>query len=484
MTDLTNLAIPALHRLLETGQITAVELAKAFLAAIRQREPQISAFLTVTEERALADAQAADARIRTLRAEGSPLPPLLGIPMALKDNICTKGIRTTCASRMLENFVPPYDATAAERLALAGAPLLGKLNMDEFAVGISTETSAFYPTKNPLDPTLVPGGSSGGSAAAVAAGEAAFSLGSDTGGSVRQPAAFCGVVGMKPTYGRISRYGLVAHASSLDQIGPVTRTVAENALVLEAISGPDGKDATALPFPPGSFSDVLEKGAKNLRIGLVSEFFSDIVDPAVRDAVLAAAGTLEKAGAGVEYVSLPSAEDALIAYMAISAAELSSNLARFDGVRYGKRANHDTLSALYQNSRFEGFGKTIKERILAGAMLLSSEENAYGKALAVRDTLREEFARLFARFDALISPVSPRMPRPLGIKLSEQELWYADFCTIPASLAGLPALSVPCGFVRGLPCGLQIMGPALSEGLLYRIGRAVELTNRLAKEGA
>jgi aspartyl-tRNA(Asn)/glutamyl-tRNA(Gln) amidotransferase subunit A len=484
MTYVIRFSIPALRRLLLAGQVSSSELTKAYIENIRKTEPQVSAFLTVCEERALQDAEKADRRLAMLQAEGKPVPSLLGIPMAVKDNICTKGIATTCASRMLEHFTPPYDATVIQKLSQNGSPLLGKLNMDEFGIGVSTENSAFFSTKNPLDVTLVPGGSSGGSAAAVAAAQAPFALGSDTGGSIRQPAAFCGVVGINPTYGRVSRYGLAAYASSLDQIGPLTKTVAENALILEAIAGQDAKDVTTAQNKPFSYMTELDQGVKGVRIGLIAELLTGYVQESIRANVVAAGKVLEKAGAKLEFVSLPSVEDALAAYTLLSSAELASNLARFDGVRFGRRASHDTLESLYKNSRSEGLGAHVKQRILAGTMILSSDCNAYAKALSVKKAVQSDFAKLFQDYDALLCPVVPRMPFPLGTKLSEQEIYTMDLCTVPASLAGLPALSMPCAWEQGLPCGMQLIGPAFSEGLLYRIGRAFERESGLVKEDA
>lgn len=462
-------------------ELSSLELTRACLTAMAQQEPTLKAFLTPCPERAEAEAR----RVDDARARGETLPPLAGIPMALKDNICVRGLPTTCASRMLEHYMPAYDATAY--LRLRSCPLLGKTNMDEFGMGSTTENSAFHPTRNPLDHQRVPGGSSGGSAACVAAGEAPFSLGSDTGGSIRQPAAFCGVVGMKPTYGRVSRYGLVAFASSLDQIGPLTRTVADNALVMDALAGHDVHDATSLPQAPPSMGCDLSRGVQGLRLGLPREFFAEGLSPSVRSQVLRAAQLLEAAGAVVEEVSLPSLTYALPAYYLISSAEASSNLARFDGVRYGRRApDCDDLDALYVRSRSEGFGPEVKRRILLGTYILSADAYAsyYKKALQVRTLILRDFAQAFSRCDALLGPVTPATAYQLGEKsASPLEMYLGDVYTVPISLAGLPALSMPCGTdAAGLPIGIQLIGAACAEPMLYRIGAALEAA--LGKEEA
>lgn len=458
---------------LSRREVSSLELTRACLTAMEQQEPLLNAFLTRCPERAEAEARHVD----EARARGETLPPLAGIPMALKDNLCVRGLPTTCASRMLERYVPAYDATAY--LRLRGCPLLGKTNMDEFGMGSTTENSAFSPTRNPLDPQRVPGGSSGGSAACVAAGEAPFSLGSDTGGSIRQPAAFCGVVGMKPTYGRVSRYGLVAFASSLDQIGPMTRTVADNALVLDALAGHDPRDATSLPQTPPSMGRDLSKGVQGLRLGLPREFFAGGLSAPVRSQVLHAARLLESAGAVVEEVSLPSLVYALPAYYLISSAEASSNLARFDGVRYGRRApDCADLDALYVRSRSEGFGTEVKRRILLGTYILSAGayEAYYRKALQARTLILRDFSQALSRCDALLGPVTPSTACRLGEKAASPMAKYlGNVYTVPVSLAGLPALSMPCGAdAKGLPIGIQLIGAACAEPMLYRIGAALE----------
>ncbi len=460
---------------LRAREVSSEELTRHYLGTVARREPEIGAFLTVTAEEALRAARAVDAR----RAEGEDLPLLAGIPMALKDNLCTRGVRTTCASRMLADFVPAYDATAVSRLSAAGAVSLGKLNMDEFAMGSSTENSAFHPTRNPVDTARVPGGSSGGSAAAVAAGEAVYALGSDTGGSIRQPAAFCGVVGLKPTYGRVSRYGLVAFASSLDQVGPITACVADNAAVLSAVAGEDALDATSAPRPAEDFSRLLGHGVAGLRVALPREFFGEGLDAEVKAAVLAAARRLEAAGAAVEEVSLPSLAAALPAYYVLSSAEASSNLARFDGVRFGSRAaEFESIGELYCRTRTEFFGEEVKRRILLGTFALSAGyyDAYYKKALQMRTRIAAEYEKIFASHDLILSPVAPTTAYRLGEKTADpMQMYLGDIYTVPVNIAGIPALSLPCGRdAAGLPIGVQLMGPKWSEARLYQAAAALE----------
>lgn len=460
---------------LRAREVSSEELTQQFLGTVARREPEIGAFLTVTAEEALRAARSVDAR----RAAGEDLPLLAGIPMALKDNLCTRGVRTTCASRILADFVPAYDATAVSRLSAAGAVSLGKLNMDEFAMGSSTENSAFHPTRNPADTARVPGGSSGGSAAAVAAGEAVYALGSDTGGSIRQPAAFCGVVGMKPTYGRVSRYGLVAFASSLDQVGPITACVADNAAVLSVIAGEDARDATSAPRPAEDFSRLLGHGVAGLRVALPREFFGEGLDAEVRAAVLAAARRLEAAGAVVEEVSLPSLSAALPAYYVLSSAEASSNLARFDGVRFGSRAaEFESIGELYCRTRTEFFGEEVKRRILLGTFALSAGyyDAYYKKALQMRTRIAAEYEKIFAAHDLILSPVAPTTAYRLGEKTADpMQMYLGDIYTVPVNIAGIPALSLPCGRdVAGLPIGVQLMGPKWSEARLYQAAAVLE----------
>lgn len=475
MKKLTEWSACALSEALGKGEVSAVEAVRAYLDEIARRDGEIRAYLTVTAEAALSAAEAADAA----RRRGEALSPLAGVPIALKDNLCTKGIRTTCASRMLENFVPPYDAAVVERLYAAGAVPLGKANMDEFAMGSSTENSAFFPTRNPVDPSRVPGGSSGGSAAAVAAGEAAVAIGSDTGGSIRQPAAFCGVVGMKPTYGLVSRYGLVAFASSLDQIGPLARTAADCALAMNVLAGHDRRDATSLSAPQEDYLAGLDAGVEGLRLALPKEYFGEGLQPAVKDAVLSAARRFEAMGAKVGEVSFPTLEDALPAYYVLSSAEASSNLARFDGVRYGRRSGEaQDIAELYCRSRSEGFGAEVKRRILLGTFVLSAgyADAYYKQALRVRTLIARDFGRIFREYDAILSPVAPTTAYRLGEKTADpMQMYLGDVYTVPVNIAGLPAVSLPCGKDEdGLPIGMQLIGPALSEKRLLRAAHTFE----------
>lgn len=450
-------------------EISAEEAVRTHLARIDAADGQVGAFLTVFAEDALRRAREIDA--------SAERPPLAGLPVALKDNICTAGQRTTCASRMLADFVPPYSAHVWEKLSAAGGILLGKTNMDEFGMGASTEHSAFRTTRDPHDLRRSPGGSSGGSAAAVAAGEVFLALGSDTGGSVRQPSAHCGVVGMKPTYGRVSRYGLVAFASSLEQIGPITRNVADNALALELIAGRDVRDATTVNHPADMRSG-LGRGVQGLRVGLPREMFAGQMSKEVRAAVLHAADVLAAQGASITEVSLPSFRYALPAYYILSAAEASSNLARFDGVRYGRRAeDHTDLESLYVRSRSEGFGDEVKRRIMLGTYVLSEGyyDAYYAKASRVRTLVVQEFDRAFAQADVLLAPVTPSTAPLLGENADPVAMYQGDLYTVPANIAGIPALSMPCASdAGGLPIGVQLMGARFAEPLLYQAGEALE----------
>lgn len=473
--ELTSLTAAQLSAALRARELSAVEAADAYLAAIEQSDDEVGAYLTVTSDRARAQAERADA----LLAAGEAPSPLTGVPMALKDNMCTRDVRTTCASRMLAHYTPTYDAHVTALLQAAAAPMLGKLNMDEFAMGSTTEHSAFHVTRNPRNLAYVPGGSSGGSAAAVAACEAAFALGSDTGGSIRQPAAFCGVVGMKPTYGAVSRRGLIAFASSLDQIGPLTRDVRDSAMVLSAIAGHDPQDATSLPRDWGSFEDALTGDVRGMRVALPRQYFTEALAPAVRDGVLAAARALEGMGAHVEEISLPVLDAALPAYYIMSSAEASSNLARFDGVRYGTRASeYDSLDELYCRTRSEGFGAEVRRRILLGSFVLSAGyyDAYYRKALQARTLLLRGFADVFSHFDLILCPVAPTAAWKIGEKGSDPtEMYLGDVCTVPVNLAGLPALSLPYG-VDGarLPTAVQLVGPHFGERAIYRAAYALE----------
>ncbi|MBR7111391.1 MAG: Asp-tRNA(Asn)/Glu-tRNA(Gln) amidotransferase subunit GatA [Clostridia bacterium] len=475
MSDLLKMNLSELALALREKKISSAELTKAYLASIEKNEPRVGAYISTDARRALDMAIAVDKR----RNAGEALSVLAGIPMGVKDNICTKGVATTCASKMLADYVPPYNAHVVENLEKAGFVMLGKLNMDEFAMGSTTENSAMKITHNPLDTTRVPGGSSGGSAAAVAANEAVYTLGSDTGGSIRQPAAFCGVVGMKPTYGTVSRYGLVAFASSLDQIGPLTKTVRDNALVLNAIAGHDKRDATSVDRTYGDFAAEIGKGVSGLVIGIPKEFFGEGISPDVKEAVLNAAKRYEKMGARLEEVSMPAIDHALAAYYVISSAEASSNLARFDGVRYGYRtAEFEDISELYKKSRSEGFGAEVKRRIMLGTFALSSGyyDAYYKKALQVRALVRADYDRVLEKCDVILSPVAPTVAYKLGEKSQNPlEMYMGDAYSVPVNVAGIPALALPCGVGEGnMPVGLQLMGKPFSEALLYRVGAALE----------
>lgn len=479
--QITELPLRELTAALGKKEISAREATEGYLAVIAEKEPQVGAYLSVTGEAAMAAA----AEIDEKRARGETLPLLAGVPCGVKDNICTKGVATTCASRMLEHFVPPYDATVMEKLNAQGAVLLGKLNMDEFAMGSSTENSYFQITHNPCDLERVPGGSSGGSAAAVAAREAAFTLGSDTGGSIRQPAAFCGVVGMKPTYGLVSRYGLVAFASSLDQIGPLTRNVYDNAMVLEAVCGHDVRDSTSLPESSLRLTADIAGGVKGMHFALPKEYFSNALSPEIASAIRAAADRLETLGAQVDEVSLGNLDAALPAYYVISSAEASSNLSRFDGVKYGFRAeNVGDIQDLYKKTRSQGFGREVKRRIMLGSFVLSAGyyDAYYKKALQVRTLVKRAFDRVFEEYDAVLSPVAPTTAYKIGEKTTDPlEMYMGDVYTVPVNIAGLPALSMPCGTdAQGLPIGMQLIGKPFSEPVLYRAGFAFETEGGLS----
>jgi aspartyl-tRNA(Asn)/glutamyl-tRNA(Gln) amidotransferase subunit A len=471
--DLHYLTVHELGDLLQRREVSAVEVTEAMLERIEAVDGRVQAYLTRTAEEALEQARAVDAA----RARGEDPGILAGVPMALKDNLCTEGVRTTCASRMLAEWVPPYDATVVRRLKTAGAVILGKLNMDEFAMGSSTENSGFFPTRNPWDLERVPGGSSGGSVAAVAAGEACYALGSDTGGSIRQPASFCGVVGMKPTYGRVSRYGLVAFASSLDQIGPITRDVTDCALVLGVIAGHDPSDSTSADLPVPDYRAALQPEIKGLKIGVPREYFGAGIEPEVEKVVRRAIAKLEEMGAICEETSLPHTEYALPAYYLVAPAEASSNLARYDGVSYGLRVPGKDIIEMYMNTRSQGFGPEVKRRIMLGTYALSSGyyDAYYLKALKVRTLIRRDFEAAFSKYDLLATPTSPTVAFRLGEKAGDPLAMYmSDLCTIPVNMAGLPALSIPCGFSQGLPVGLQLIGKAFDEATLLRVAYAFE----------
>ncbi len=454
-------------------QITARQVIDAYLSRIDEREADINAFNKVMADEARAHADAIDADI----AAGRPVGALAGVPIALKDNMCTRGVETTCSSKILEGWKPPYDATVVTKLREAGAIFVGKTNLDEFAMGSSTENSAFGPTRNPLDIERVPGGSSGGSAAAVAAGFAPVSLGSDTGGSIRQPAAMCGVVGVKPTYGRVSRYGLVAYASSLDQIGPFATTVADAALITEAIAGHDVHDSTSIPTEVESYVAAAGQGVKGMRIGRVTDL-PEGAEPEVTARLNAAFAALEAAGATIVDVQLPSLSYALTAYYLIAPAEASSNLARFDGVRFGLRVNAADTNAMYGATRAAGFGDEVQRRIMLGTYALSAGyyDAYYGKALKVRRLIADDFNRAYEKVDVILTPTSPVVAFKFGEKVDDpMSMYLCDIYTIPTNLAGHPGMSVPFGTgAHGLPVGIQVLAPALGEVPMFRVGGALE----------
>lgn len=471
--ELYALSACELSRMLRARECSAVELTRSVLGRMDKVEDRVRAYLTRDDEGALAAAAKADERL----ASGEELPPLAGIPIGIKDNICTKGMRTTCASKMLYNFVPPYSATVIERLQSQGAVLTGKLNLDEFAMGSSCENSHFQKTANPHDLSRVPGGSSGGSAAALAAGEAILTLGSDTGGSIRQPAAYCGVVGLKPTYGAVSRYGLVAFASSLDQIGPMARSVEDAALLFSAIRGADSRDATcaAQEYPLLSLSSDV----RGMRIGVPEEYYGDGVDAAVKAAVHAQLNGLEKVGAQLIPIRLPSTPYALSAYYIISSAEASSNLARYDGVRYGFRSGHvGNLEDVYLNTRSEGFGDECKRRIMLGTFVLSSGyyDAYYKRAKLLQQRIAAEFTEAFKSCDAIVTPTAPDTAFPFGAHSDDPLKMYAsDICTVTVNIAGLPAVSIPCGRdAAGMPIGMQIIGGKFTEEKILSLAKACE----------
>ena len=473
MAELNWLSIQDAHAQLTSRQISSVELTQACLDRIDTVEDRVQSFLTLTPEIALSQAAEAD---RMLAAgEGGPLT---GVPVQIKDVMCTEGVLTTCASRMLENFVPVYNATAVERLMGQGAVMLGKGNMDEFAMGSSCENSAFHPTRNPWDLDRVPGGSSGGAAASVAAGEAIYALGSDTGGSVRQPASLCGVVGLKPTYGLVSRYGLIAFASSFDQIGPVGCSVMDCALTLNAIAGHDPRDATSAHREPTDYAATLGQDIKGLRLGVPEEYFVDGMDPGTRKVVEDAVSTLEGLGASVRHVSLPTTRYALACYYIIAPSECSANLARYDGVKYGYSYQDTTdLWEAMEKTREYGFGPEVTRRVMLGTYALSSGyyDAYYLKAQKARTLIRQDFDRVFQDVDVLVTPTSPVTAFKIGEKIGDPvQMYLIDVCTLPVNIAGLPGLSVPCGFSDGLPVGMQLIGPHFSEETLLRTAHAYE----------
>jgi aspartyl-tRNA(Asn)/glutamyl-tRNA(Gln) amidotransferase subunit A len=469
-----DLTIHEAHQLLKKRELSSLELTKAVLDRIHHVEEKVRSFVTVTEDKALAQARQADERIKA-----GKLSPLTGIPALIKDNMCTRGVKTTCSSKMLQNFVPPYDATVVARLKAAGMVMVGKGNMDEFAMGSSTENSAFFVTHNPWDLNRVPGGSSGGSAASVAAGEAIYSLGSDTGGSIRQPAGFCSVVGLKPTYGRVSRYGLVAFASSLDQIGPLTRDVTDCALVMNVIAGHDNCDSTSVDQPVPDYTKSLIPDLKGLRIGVPREYFVKGMESGVEQVIKQAIAKLEELGAKVEWeVSLPHTPYALACYYIIAPSEAMANLARYDGVKYGFSAKEaENMWDAMEKTRQYGFGPEVKRRIMLGTYALSAGyyEAYYLKAQKVRTLISREFAEAFTKYDALVTPTSPTVPFRIGEKADNPlQMYLSDVCTLPMNIAGIPGISVPAGFADGLPVGMQILGKPFSEETLFRVAYAYE----------
>jgi aspartyl-tRNA(Asn)/glutamyl-tRNA(Gln) amidotransferase subunit A len=472
LTFLASDLVPSIR----AGETSSVAITEAVLDTIEQRDGDVHAFLSVTADEARQQAADVDRRV----ADGQPVGALAGIPVAVKDNMCVKGARTTCGSRILENFVPPYDATVVRKLREADAVIIGKTNLDEFAMGSSCENSAFGPTHNPHDLERVPGGSSGGSAAAVAAGMGVLALGSDTGGSIRQPAGFCGIVGLKPTYSLISRYGLVAFASSLDQIGPMTRSVADAAIMLGVVAGNDPHDATSAPTEVPDYLDGLEAGPKGMKIGVAREYFGEGLSSEVRDSVTEKIDRLAGEGAEIVDISLPHMSHAIGTYYLIATSEASSNLARYDGVKYGYRAEEPgDLIEMYRKTRSEGFGAEVKRRILLGTYALSSGyyDAFYGKAQRVRSLIADDFRNAFEQVDAIVTPTTPSTAFKIGEKISDVlEMYLQDIYTVSANLAAIPGISVPAGTSsEGLPIGLQVLGPQFGEQAILRVARAVEV---------
>lgn len=473
--EIFELTVHELMDKLDKKELTSEEITKSYLSRIEEKEKDVQAFVTVTDKEALENAKAIDEKIRK---EGKR-DKLAGIPIGLKDNMCTKGVKTTCSSKMLENFVSPYDGTVVKKVKDEGIISLGKLNMDEFAMGGSTEYSYFHPTHNPWNLNKVPGGSSGGSAAAVAADLVPWALGSDTGGSIRQPSSLCGVVGLKPTYGLVSRYGLVAFASSLDQIGPITKDVEDNAILLNVITGHDPKDSTSMNMDKKDYTKSLVKDVKGLKIGMPKEFLGEGINSEVKNAILETAKKYEKLGATVEECSLDIGNEALAVYYIIACAEASSNLGRFDGIRYGYRAEKfDNLREIYINSRTEGFGAEVKRRIMLGTYVLSSGyyDAYYKKAQKVRTVIRNEYQKLFEKYDIILTPTSPTVAFNIGEKSNNPlEMYLADICTVPVNIAGLPGMSLPVSVDKeGMPIGVQLIAKHFDEETIYRAAYTLE----------
>ena len=469
-----------IHGLLKSGEVTSLEVTETVIRHIEEVDPKINAYITRTFDLALDQARRVDGKM----AKGEDIHPLEGIPVAIKDNMCTQGIRTTCGSKILQNFIPPYDATVVERLKNVGAVIIGKTNMDEFAMGSSTETSFYGPTRNPSNLDCVPGGTSGGSAAAVAAHETIIALGSDTGGSIRQPASFCGVVGLKPTYGRVSRYGLIAHASSFDQIGPLTKDVTDAALLMKVISGYDSTDSTSVKIDVPDYLNYLEEDLKDIKFGIPEEYFAEGIEPEAKSIVLQVANLISKDGVQCENISMPHTEYAIPCYYILVTSEASSNLARYDGVQYGYRAGSreqgagSNLLEMYEKTRSEGFGNEVKRRIMLGTYALSAGyyDAYYLKAQKVRTLIKQDFDKAFEKYDALITPVSPFPAFKIGEKMDDPlQMYLADIYTVTINLAGVPAISIPCGFSKdGLPIGLQIICKPFDEQTLLKIAFALE----------
>ncbi|WP_349946847.1 Asp-tRNA(Asn)/Glu-tRNA(Gln) amidotransferase subunit GatA [Lacrimispora sp. BS-2] len=473
--EILSLTAVQLGKKIKDGEVTSAEAVKAVLGQIKAMEPVLNSFVTIEEEKALKQAEEVQKRIQAGQLTG----PLAGVPVAVKDNICIEGMKTTCSSKILSDFVPSYTASAVENLKKAGAVILGKTNMDEFAMGSTTETSAYGVTRNPWNPDHVPGGSSGGSCAAVAAAECFYALGSDTGGSIRQPASFCGVTGLKPTYGTISRYGLIAYGSSLDQIGPVAKDVTDCAAVLEVLASHDEKDSTSVERNDCDFTEALRDDVKGMRIGIPADYLSEGLDPEVKESVLKAARVLEEKGAVLETFDLGMVEYAIPAYYVIASAEASSNLSRFDGVKYGYRAKeYEGLHGMYKKSRSQGFGPEVKRRIMLGSFVLSSGyyDAYYLKALKTKALIKKAFDQAFSKYDVILGPASPSTAPKLGESLSDPlKMYLGDIYTISVNLAGLPGLTVPCGRdSKGLPIGVQFIGDCFKEKNIIRAGFAFE----------
>jgi aspartyl-tRNA(Asn)/glutamyl-tRNA(Gln) amidotransferase subunit A len=482
--ELFELTSHELHAKLDKKETSAEAITKSVLTRISKVENSVSAFMSVSIDESLERAREIDEQI----SKGSPIGPLTGIPIAVKDNLCTKGVLTTCSSKILQNYIPPYNATVVEKILKAGAIPIGKTNLDEFAMGSSTENSAYKTTKNPWDLRRVPGGSSGGSAASIAANEAVLAFGSDTGGSIRQPASFCGVVGLKPTYGRVSRFGLIAFASSLDQIGPLTKDVTDAAIFMNVMSGHDLKDSTSVDMPVPDYRKALIDDVKGIKVGIIKELFGEGIDNNIKKTVMEAVEVYKKLGAKVEEISMPSLQHGVATYYLLATAEASSNLERYDGVKYGHRSTEaEDLLKMYYNTRREGFGPEVKRRIMLGTYALSAGyyDAYYLKAQQVRTLIKNEFDKAFSKFDILISPTAPSVAFKVGEKVGDPlSMYLSDIATIPINLAGIPAISIPCGFVENMPVGLQIIGKAFSEEMLFRTAYTYEQNTSWHKQKA